>query len=106
MRGGSRVEDYELVFVSIPPAEWDKGPGAANAWIRDHLPLLPDEAHNRAEPEITDKESLKAWLEGRDPEVALVAPPIRMDVNARDPALTAGFVSAVYRAERVGPGCR
>jgi len=48
LRGGSQVEDYELVFVSIPPAEWDKGPGAANAWIRDHLPLLPDEAQNRA----------------------------------------------------------
>jgi hypothetical protein len=38
LRGGSRGEDYELVFASVPVEEWDKGPAAANAWIRAHLP--------------------------------------------------------------------
>jgi hypothetical protein len=38
LRGGSRGEDYELVFASLPQEEWDKGPAAANAWIKAHLP--------------------------------------------------------------------
>jgi hypothetical protein len=38
LRGGSRGADYELVFASVPQAEWDKGPAAANAWIKAHLP--------------------------------------------------------------------
>ena len=39
--GGSRGEDYELVFASVPQEEWDKGPAAANAWIKAHLPKPP-----------------------------------------------------------------
>jgi hypothetical protein len=38
LRGGSRGEDYELVFVKAPLYVWDKGPAAANAWIKEHLP--------------------------------------------------------------------
>lgn len=38
LAGRSRGEDYELVFASVPEAEWDKGPAAANAWIKAHLP--------------------------------------------------------------------
>ncbi|HKN29235.1 MAG TPA: hypothetical protein VJY34_15655 [Roseiarcus sp.] len=38
LRGGSRGEAYELVFVSAPLDVWDKGPAAANAWIEEHLP--------------------------------------------------------------------
>lgn len=36
--GRSRGEAHELVFASVPEAEWDKGPAAANAWIKAHLP--------------------------------------------------------------------
>ena len=36
LRGGSRGEAYELVFASVPPDVLDKGPAAANAWIRAH----------------------------------------------------------------------
>jgi hypothetical protein len=43
LRGGSRGEAYELIFASVPKEEWDKGPAAANAWIKAHLP-------NAAEP--------------------------------------------------------
>jgi hypothetical protein len=38
LRGGSRGEVYELVFASVPLDEWDKGPAAANGWIKAHLP--------------------------------------------------------------------
>jgi hypothetical protein len=36
--GGSRGEAYELVFASAPQEAWEKGPAAANAWIKAHLP--------------------------------------------------------------------
>ena len=42
LRGGSRGEDYELVFASVPQGVWDKGPATANAWIREHLPKRPE----------------------------------------------------------------
>ncbi len=38
LRGGSPGEAYEVVFGSVPQEEWDKGPAAANAWIKAHLP--------------------------------------------------------------------
>jgi TIR domain len=38
LRGGSRGEAYELVFANVPQEEWGKGPPAANAWIKAHLP--------------------------------------------------------------------
>jgi hypothetical protein len=38
LRGGSRGEDYEFVFASVPEEEWNKGPAAANSWIKAHLP--------------------------------------------------------------------
>ena len=34
LRGVSRGQAYELVFPSVPQEEWDKGPAAANAWIK------------------------------------------------------------------------
>jgi hypothetical protein len=36
--GGSRGEAYELVFATAPQEIWDRGPAAANAWIKAHLP--------------------------------------------------------------------
>jgi hypothetical protein len=36
-RGGSRGEAYELVFATVPLDVWDRGPAAANAWIKEHL---------------------------------------------------------------------
>ncbi len=42
LHGGSRSEAYELVFASVPQEEWDKGPAAANGWIKDHLPKTPE----------------------------------------------------------------
>ena len=41
LRGGSRGEYYKLVFASVPQEEWDKGPAAANAWIKAQLTLRP-----------------------------------------------------------------
>ncbi len=37
LRGRSRGEAYELAFASVPLDVWDRGPAAANAWIRAHL---------------------------------------------------------------------
>ena len=44
LRGGSRGEAHELIFVSTPLDVWDKGPAAANAWIKSHLPGAPSRA--------------------------------------------------------------
>jgi hypothetical protein len=44
LRGISRAEAYEIVFASVPQEVWEKGPAAANAWIRAHLPKLPKAA--------------------------------------------------------------
>ena len=38
LRGESRGESYDLVFATVPQEEWDKGPAAANGWIKAHLP--------------------------------------------------------------------
>ncbi len=35
---------YELVFASVPLEVWDRGPAAANAWIKAHLPKAPEAA--------------------------------------------------------------
>ena len=70
LRGGSRGDDFELVFASVPLDVWDSGPAAANVWIREHLPRLPiDESH--AKPVISDKELLEAWLSGQSREAAI-----------------------------------
>ena len=70
LRGGSRGDDFELVFASVPLDVWDSGPAAANVWIREHLPRLPiDELH--AKPVISDKELLEAWLSGQSREAAI-----------------------------------
>jgi hypothetical protein len=42
LRGGSRGEGYEFVFASVPEKEWDKGPAAANAWIKAQLPSVTE----------------------------------------------------------------
>jgi hypothetical protein len=34
----SRGEAYELVFATVPEEIWNKGPAAANRWIKEHLP--------------------------------------------------------------------
>ncbi len=51
LRGGSRSEAYELVFASVPLDVWDKGPAAANAWIKAHLPTVPEPARPGELPE-------------------------------------------------------
>ena len=53
MRGGSRGEDYELVFASVPKEEWDKGSAAANAWIKAHLPKAPHPTQTADLPELS-----------------------------------------------------
>ena len=66
--GGSRGEDYELAFASVPQEEWDKRPAAANAWIKAHLPPASAEA---AEPQISDRHSLEGWLKDKTRAVAV-----------------------------------
>jgi hypothetical protein len=71
LRGGWRGDQYEQVFVNLPEEEWDAGPAEANAWIRQNLPPRPDEGQQRVEAEISDIESLDAWLKGQSREVAI-----------------------------------
>ncbi len=65
LRGVSRGEAYELVFASVPLDVWDKGPTAANAWIKERLP-------GEKSPKIGDAFSLDAWLSAQTRETAIV----------------------------------
>jgi TIR domain len=113
--GGSRGEDYELVFASVPQEQWDKGPAAANTWIKAHLPRRADEPRQSPEPEIIDKGSLEAWLNGRRKEDAVaiasqtalrVAPlvVVRDQAESERREASSGLVNlvgAIYRANAV-----
>ena len=66
LRGGSRGEEYELVFASVPQEEWDKGPAAANAWISTRLKQLGDE-QPRPKHQIDDEESLRILAPRAEP---------------------------------------
>jgi hypothetical protein len=99
--GGPRGDDYELVFASVPPEEWDEGSRAANTWIRAHLPLRPDRV---TEPvPIRDRESLENWLLGQTAEVsiaiaaraALRAVPLAGRVKTRE---LGNLTSVIFRA--------
>src|ERR1700689_3152057 len=72
LHGGSRGEDYELVFASVPEEEWDKGPAAANAWIKDHLPALSSRATTTDQRRIKGRVSLESWLAGQSTQAAIV----------------------------------
>ncbi len=64
LRGGSRGEDYELVFASVPQDEWDKGPAAANAWIKAHLASLRLELEREVDRLEAELEALRASPHG------------------------------------------
>ena len=71
LRGGSRGEDYEFVFASVPQEEWDKGPAAANAWIKAQL--RGSEANlPRERIHFHDRNSFEKWLEGQEPNVPVL----------------------------------
>jgi hypothetical protein len=100
LRGGSRGEEYELVFASVPQEEWDKGPAAANAWIRARL-LSNETQFVAGNIDIHNIASLKDWLEGQSGETA-VAIALRSILRAM-PYLaaklgTAEVAATVFRA--------
>ncbi len=94
LRGGSRDEDYELIFASVPRDEWDKGPAAANAWIKAHLPER-DDALPRIDVDVRDQASLEAWLKVAPGDVVTT-------LTAR--ALLRGWIDASSRHGRPRQG--
>jgi hypothetical protein len=114
LRGGSPGKDYELVFASVPQNEWDKGPAAANAWIRDHLPALSSRVTTTDQRRIKGRVSLESWLAGQSTQAAIViaarealrtAPltvrRLRDRQNAESLREVAALTSAAYRAAAV-----
>jgi hypothetical protein len=74
LRGGSRGDDDELVFASVPQGEWDKGPAAANAWIKAHLPTAPESARAPELPEpLPNLEAPFAFGWNANVQVAIIA---------------------------------
>lgn len=114
LSGGPREGAYEIVFASVPQAEWDKGQAAANAWIREHLP--PDFAlsEKRAEFEIEDRAWRREWLARRDSsEVIAIAArvalrvlpialqsPLRSQTSAND-QMHKALNGAIFRAAAI-----
>lgn len=37
LEGSPDPEDFEFIYVDVPIPEWDKGPAAANKWIKERL---------------------------------------------------------------------
>ncbi len=71
LSGGPREGAYEIVFASVPQAEWDKGPAAANAWIKAQLQA--SEANlPRERVDFHDRNSFEKWLEGQEPNVPVL----------------------------------
>ena len=69
--GGSPSTEYELVFASVPPKEWERGPTSANAWIKANLQRI--EAGNpNARIDFRDRDSFEKWLEGQEPNVPVL----------------------------------
>ena len=60
LRGGSRGEANEIIFASVPEKAWREGPAAANAWIREHLPM----------PSPVYTATLREGLDGTGPPIA------------------------------------
>ncbi|MGA9600875.1 MAG: hypothetical protein WBS22_11610, partial [Methylocystis sp.] len=54
----SRGETYELVFATVPESVWERGPAAANQWIKHHLP--PEIPQLPAEAEFPEQRSAAA----------------------------------------------
>jgi hypothetical protein len=71
VRGGSRGEEYELVFASVPQEKWDTGPAAANAWIKANLPPRGNAPGQWPEDEVEDGAALSSWLGAQNREVAV-----------------------------------
>jgi hypothetical protein len=69
LRGGSRGEEYELVFASVPQEEWDKGPAAVNTWIKDHLPEENGVAHIK--DALDEQKALEIQLGAQSPGAAI-----------------------------------
>ncbi len=47
LHGRSRGQAYEVPFATVPQEEWNKGPAAANAWIKAHLPKAVEGARSK-----------------------------------------------------------
>ena len=71
LRGGTRGEDYELVFASVPEEEWEKDPVAPNAWIKANLPAVPIVGVGEAVPQIRSQVALRGWLEGQSAQTSV-----------------------------------
>jgi hypothetical protein len=71
LRGGTRGEAHELAFANVPQKEWEKGPAAANAWIKARLPSPGNGKGQRLEAEIEGGSSLSSWLAEQNREAAV-----------------------------------
>jgi hypothetical protein len=111
LRGGSLGETFEITFAAVTKDIWEKGPAAANAWIRQHLQSPQTPERHIGEPSISDRASLETWLRLQSREVAIaiagraalrVAPLavrlLRDRQTAEDFQQLATWTSAIYRS--------
>jgi hypothetical protein len=92
--GGSRGEEYELVFASVPQQEWDKGPAAANAWIKAHLPGSGDYSPKETVEEDGLKQQAALYAFRLSDERIVVAPE---DAKPEDREATRDFLDESRR---------
>jgi hypothetical protein len=80
LRGGSRAEQYELVFASVPLEVWGKGPAATNAWIRVHLPPVFEKGQDSLPPPLDNVPSVDTYAINVAGKIAVVPGPQNVPV--------------------------
>ncbi|MGO8739032.1 hypothetical protein, partial [Rhodoblastus sp.] len=73
LQGRAGPESYEIVFARVPEEEWEKGPAAANAWIKAELAKL----ERKAVPNVTSVFAFR-WNEAH--RIALSSGPQNLPV--------------------------
>lgn len=71
--GVSDPEDIELVYATVPPSEWDKGPAVANKWIRERL----EELRQKSQKKVDSPSSETPAITVPPPKPATLEPIIR-----------------------------
>ncbi len=77
--GRAYGEAKEFIFATVPEAEWEKGPAAANKWIADELAKLEPKPPSLPQP-VANVPSIFTFGENAAGQIGIVAGPQNIPV--------------------------